>query len=56
MIVVFNDNPGLTLTCFTTMSNCVTYDFLYEKIKTRIFSETITACDLKDGRCIQLIE
>ena len=34
MIVCSNDNPGLTLTCFTTMSNFVTYAFLYEKVKT----------------------
>ena len=36
------------------MSNCVTYAFLYEKLSID-FSETIAACDLKDGRCIQLI-
>ena len=26
------------------------------KVKTMDFSETIAACDLKDGRCSQLIE
>ena len=26
------------------------------KVKTLDFSETIAACDLKDGRCRQLIE
>ena len=56
IIVCSNDKPGVTLTCFTTMSNCVTYAFLYEKVKAIDFSETIAACDLKDGRCIQLIE
>ena len=56
MIVCSHDNPGLTLTCFTTMSNCVTYAILYKKVKTIDFSETIAACDLKDGRCIQLNE
>ena len=56
MIVCSNDNPGLTLTCFTTMSSCVTYAFLYEKVKRIDFSETISTCDLKDGICIQLID
>ena len=56
MVVCSNDNPGLPLTCFATMSNCVTYAFLYEKVKTIYFSETIAVCDLKDGRYIQLIE
>ena len=56
MIVCSNDNYGLTLTCFKKMSNCVTYAFLYETVKTIDFSETIAACDLKDERCIQLIE
>ena len=64
MIDCSNYNPGLTLTCFTTMSNYVTYAFLYlkklclfvwgltsrlyEKVKAMYFSETIAACDLKD--------
>ena len=30
--------------------------FLWEKVKTVDFSETIAACDLKVGRCRQLIE
>ena len=33
----------------------VTYAFLWEKVKTVDFSETIAACDLKVGRCRQLI-
>ena len=37
-------------------SNLVTYAFLSEKVKTVDFSETIAACDLKVGRCGQLIE
>ena len=37
-------------------SNLVTYAFLWEKVKTVDFSETIEACDLKVGRCRQLIE
>ena len=47
---------GLTLTCSTTVSNCVIYAFRYEKVKTMECSETIAACYLKDGRCIQLTE
>ena len=34
----------------------VTKGFLWEKVKTVNFSETIAACDLKVGRCRQLIE
>ena len=37
-------------------STLVTYAFLWEKVKTVDFSETIAACDLKVGRCRQLIE
>ena len=37
-------------------SKLVTYAFLWEKVKTVDFSETIAACDLKVGRCRQLIE
>ena len=37
-------------------SNLVTYGFVWEKVKTVDFSETIEACDLKVGRCRQLIE
>ena len=37
-------------------SNFVTEDFLWEKVKTVDFSETIAASDLKVGRCRQLIE
>ena len=37
-------------------SNLVTEAFLWEKVKTVDFSETIAACDLKVGRCSQLIE
>ena len=39
-----------------TWSNLVTKAFLEEKVKTVVFSETIAACDLKVGRCRQLIE
>ena len=37
-------------------SNLVTPVFLWEKVKTMDFSETIAASDLKVGRCRQLIE
>ena len=46
----------MTLTYFTASSNLVTYAFLWEKVKTVDFSETIAACNLKVGRCRQLIE
>ena len=49
-----NDDPGMILTYFTARSNLAT--FLLEKVKTVDFSETIAACDLKVGRCRQLIE
>ena len=41
---------------FTAKSNFVTWVFLWEKVKTVDFSETIAASDLKVGRCRQLIE
>ena len=56
IIVCSNDDPGVTLIYFTAMSNLVTMAFLLEKVKTVDFSETIAACDLKSGRCRQLIE
>ena len=46
----------MTLTYFTARSNLVTYAFLWEKVKTVDFSENIAACDLKSGRCRQVIE
>ena len=46
----------MTLTYFTARSNLVTWAILWEKLKTVDFSETIAACDLKSGRCRQLIE
>ena len=54
--VYINNNPGLTLTYFTAMSNLVTWAFLWEKVETVTFSETIEACDLKVCRYRQLIE
>ena len=56
IIACSNDDPRVTLTYFTARSNLVTKAFLWEKVKTVDFSETIAACDLKVGRCRQLIE
>ena len=55
IIVCSNDDPGVTLTYLTARSNLVTYVFLWEKVKTVDFSETIAASDLKVGRCSRLI-
>ena len=44
--VCSNDDPGLTLTYFTTRSNLVPNAFVWENGKTVDFSETIV-CDLK---------
>ena len=55
-LVCSNDDPAVTMTHFTARSNLVTYAFLWGKMKTVNFSETIAACDLKIGRCRQLIE
>ena len=51
-----NDDPGVTITYFTARSNLVTYAFLWEKVKTVDFSETIAASDLKGSRSRHLIE
>ena len=56
VIVCSNDDPGVTLSYFTAKSNFVTKVFLWEKVKTVDFSETIAASDQKVGRCRQLIE
>ena len=42
-----NEDPGLTLTYFTTRSNLVPYAFVRGKGKTMDFSETIVVYDLK---------
>ena len=54
--VCSTDDPGLTLTYFTARSNLVPYAFVWEKLKQRIFSETIVVYDIKVGRCSQLNE
>ena len=42
-----NDDPGLTLTYFTTRSNLVPFAFMLEKGKRMDFSETNVIYDLK---------
>ena len=54
--VCINGEPGLTLTYFTARSNLVSRLFYRKKRKQCFFAETIAACDLKVGRCRQLIE
>ena len=49
--VYSNDDPVLTLTYFTSMSNLVPYTVIWEKGKTMDFSEAIVVCDAKVGRC-----
>ena len=46
-----NDDAGLTLTYFTAGSNLVPYAFVWEKVKTMDFSETLVVYDVKVGRC-----
>ena len=46
------DDPWLTLTYFTAMSNLVPYSFVREKGKTMDFSETIVVYDIKVGRWV----
>ena len=55
-VVLANKTISVSLTCFMARSNLVTWVFLWEKVKTVDFSETIAASDLKVGRCRQLIE
>ena len=56
IIVCSNDDPRVTLTYFTARSNLITYPFLWEKVKTVDFSETIAASDLNVIRSCHLIE
>ena len=54
--VCSNDDPGLTLIYFTARSILVPYAFVWEKVKTMDFSETVVVYDVKVGRCSQLNE
>ena len=51
-----NDAPESTLPYFTARSTLVPYAFVWEKVKTMDFSETIVIYDIKVGRCSQLNE
>ena len=44
-----NDDPGLTLTYVTARSDLVPYAFVWEKVKTIDFSETIIVNVIKVG-------
>ena len=52
--VCSNDDPRLTLTCFTTRSNLVPFAFVWVKAKTKDFLDIILVYDIKVGRCSQL--
>ena len=54
--VCSNDASGLTLSYFTARSNLIPYAFVWEKVKTMDFSETVVVHDIKVGRCSQLTE
>ena len=54
--VYSNDAPGLTLTYFTARSTLVPYAFVWEKVKTIDFAETIVVHDVKVVRCSHLNE
>ena len=54
--VYSNDDPGLTWTYSTARSNLVPYAFIWEKGKTKDFSETIVVYDVKVGKCSKLNE
>ena len=49
--VCSSDDPGLTLTYFTARSNLVIMLLYGEKVKQKIFSETIVVYDISVGRC-----
>ena len=49
--IVQNNDSGLTLTYFMARSNLVPYAFVWEKVKTMDFSETIVVYDINVGRC-----
>ena len=51
-----NDDHVLTMTYFMARSNLVPYAFVWQKVKTMDFSETIVVYNMKVGRCSQLIE
>ena len=52
--VYSNVDPGLTLTYLTARSDLVPYTFVWEKVNTMDFSETVAVYGIKVGRCSQL--
>ena len=54
--VCSTDAPGLIVTYYMARSNLVPYAFVWEKVKSMDFSETIVVYDIKVGRCSQLNE
>ena len=54
--VCSNDDNGLTLTYFMARSILVPCVFVWEKVKTMDFSETIVVYDVKVDKCSQLNE
>ena len=54
--VYSNDAVGLTLTYYTARTNFIPYAFVWEKVKTMDFSESVVVYDIKVGRCSQLNE
>ena len=48
-----NDESRLNVTYFTARSNLVPYAFVWEKLETMDFSETVVVYDVKIGRCSQ---
>ena len=54
--VCSSDAPGLTVTCFMARSDLVPYAFVWEKVKTMDFLETIIVYGIKVGSCSQLNE
>ena len=48
--VYSNDDPELTLTCFTARSNLIPYAFVWKLGKIMDFSETIVVYDIRVGR------
>ena len=55
-LIIFcsNDNPVLTLTYFTAMSNFVTSAFIWENVTMMDTLEIIASCDLEFGLLCKL--
>ena len=55
-LICFNDDSGVTLTCFTARSNLVTLAFLWGKSENSGFFRNYYGSDLKVGRSSHLME